>query len=932
MFDQNWLRRYYHERGAFQGGCASEHHVLRPNLAEHRAMHVSDPALDVRLTRPDATPHTHNQDPDACLLDSRGSLHDSAASCPMGVAPWHQPTPVRSRSMEMGYPLSPRSSHPAYQVQFPSAPLNSAPSAMSSYATSHPMRRTGGATSPLESQAYHGACSPPFRGTSWTVPEIPVDMDYGGQAIPPFPTMAAGSQQRPQQRRSNSPPVTNPCNHNKQSCEPMGDSSQLPSEHRSSHRQGGSASSEYGKCQGPGHWDVRAVPDAACPNHWQRDMAPSWSLPDIRDSGLPTVPNIAAGGLQSLRRKSMQARAHKSQSPPQNHRSFSPGSKNEASHPNAGGALGSQWQPDNARHRRDRANSWEAEFMREAEHAREAEKARSVERVREAERAREAEHIQEVARAREAERTLEIERSRDEERAREAGKSREVGRSWEAKFAREAERSWEAGQPCELSRAQDAEHMRQATRGRSPQDVTSPHLSDPPRASSREDQWAPVLSPSHTPYTRCRGERSEYSRSRSPLDLQADIASGELPTVSNVASCEYPGSYTPAPRTSSPCPSRSAQARSMRSPSRNEWGNHAGMDPRHRDASPYVEARDIASGSTNIPYAGSSYPQSPMSRQDQLVGSHAPAFFCADSIHSDTFSSHGRAVPDLRNMNAMSGYYNSPDIGMMRARARGYEAHCGERSLSPCESPMHSPHPASQSTLGSSTTIPRSNPSQTSADFEGLGSCLNTAASLSTSANLGWTAMESELPSTSATIPVRKHVQDPARTPTWRMGEVPVPTWPQISVKPEQHQHQPNSHPHLGGHCQTQTRIAGMLSSTRSLSSVAEMDLQSLRSDLSKRLQAVQREEARRGFGSATHPETREFEQCVGQAPMMTAPGSCSASVDSEQALCVVCQEEPRQVVFQPCRHLVCCKSCSTSLRSCPMCRAEIKHRLEVYL
>merc|ERR1711924_241029 len=47
----------------------------------------------------------------------------------------------------------------------------------------------------------------------------------------------------------------------------------------------------------------------------------------------------------------------------------------------------------------------------------------------------------------------------------------------------------------------------------------------------------------------------------------------------------------------------------------------------------------------------------------------------------------------------------------------------------------------------------------------------------------------------------------------------------------------------------------------------------------------------------------------------------------AEAAECVVCNEEPRRVVFRPCRHFVCCRSCGDDVLTCPMCRAAIEGR-----
>ena len=52
-----------------------------------------------------------------------------------------------------------------------------------------------------------------------------------------------------------------------------------------------------------------------------------------------------------------------------------------------------------------------------------------------------------------------------------------------------------------------------------------------------------------------------------------------------------------------------------------------------------------------------------------------------------------------------------------------------------------------------------------------------------------------------------------------------------------------------------------------------------------------------------------------------------------ENRSCVICQVEPKTVLFMPCRHLCVCKECSKNhqLISCPLCREEITERIDVY-
>ena len=50
------------------------------------------------------------------------------------------------------------------------------------------------------------------------------------------------------------------------------------------------------------------------------------------------------------------------------------------------------------------------------------------------------------------------------------------------------------------------------------------------------------------------------------------------------------------------------------------------------------------------------------------------------------------------------------------------------------------------------------------------------------------------------------------------------------------------------------------------------------------------------------------------------------------EGLCVVCMTAKRDVVFQPCKHMIACKSCASKVVKCCLCKAHVKSRLEVYV
>mmetsp|Transcript_7441 Transcript_7441/g.13171 ORF Transcript_7441/g.13171 Transcript_7441/m.13171 type:complete len:167 (-) Transcript_7441:39-539(-) len=51
-------------------------------------------------------------------------------------------------------------------------------------------------------------------------------------------------------------------------------------------------------------------------------------------------------------------------------------------------------------------------------------------------------------------------------------------------------------------------------------------------------------------------------------------------------------------------------------------------------------------------------------------------------------------------------------------------------------------------------------------------------------------------------------------------------------------------------------------------------------------------------------------------------------------AVCVVCQENVKSVLILPCRHLCLCQGCSENdeLRTCPLCRENIKSKIQTFV
>lgn len=47
---------------------------------------------------------------------------------------------------------------------------------------------------------------------------------------------------------------------------------------------------------------------------------------------------------------------------------------------------------------------------------------------------------------------------------------------------------------------------------------------------------------------------------------------------------------------------------------------------------------------------------------------------------------------------------------------------------------------------------------------------------------------------------------------------------------------------------------------------------------------------------------------------------------------CAICLDAVKNVLFLPCKHVACCKSCSELIQSCPICMTEITEKMSIYL
>ncbi len=64
-----------------------------------------------------------------------------------------------------------------------------------------------------------------------------------------------------------------------------------------------------------------------------------------------------------------------------------------------------------------------------------------------------------------------------------------------------------------------------------------------------------------------------------------------------------------------------------------------------------------------------------------------------------------------------------------------------------------------------------------------------------------------------------------------------------------------------------------------------------------------------------------------------TAPPQAPAAAAAAAApACVICLEHAREMLLQPCNHVVCCRACSYRVTTCPVCRSAVQSRTRVFI
>ena len=54
-------------------------------------------------------------------------------------------------------------------------------------------------------------------------------------------------------------------------------------------------------------------------------------------------------------------------------------------------------------------------------------------------------------------------------------------------------------------------------------------------------------------------------------------------------------------------------------------------------------------------------------------------------------------------------------------------------------------------------------------------------------------------------------------------------------------------------------------------------------------------------------------------------------NLEKEKYLCNICYDNNKNIIMVPCYHFVSCKRCSSKLETCPICRTEIEHVLQLF-
>ena len=52
----------------------------------------------------------------------------------------------------------------------------------------------------------------------------------------------------------------------------------------------------------------------------------------------------------------------------------------------------------------------------------------------------------------------------------------------------------------------------------------------------------------------------------------------------------------------------------------------------------------------------------------------------------------------------------------------------------------------------------------------------------------------------------------------------------------------------------------------------------------------------------------------------------------SENLMCIICLDQPRRLLLEPCRHVCICITCGNSVDTCPLCRVKIQNKTTLFM
>ena len=81
-------------------------------------------------------------------------------------------------------------------------------------------------------------------------------------------------------------------------------------------------------------------------------------------------------------------------------------------------------------------------------------------------------------------------------------------------------------------------------------------------------------------------------------------------------------------------------------------------------------------------------------------------------------------------------------------------------------------------------------------------------------------------------------------------------------------------------------------------------------------------------------PGTAQPAVAIASASAINQQHAAQGSSEADEHLCVVCEDDKKQVVLLPCKHMCLCKACADfeKIKECPMCRTKIEDSMTVFI